>query len=303
MLSGEKGDRLRVQATMKAIAGEASWQKHLPGGLFDPREGGFFRYATRRNWGDPHVEKLLGLNAQLVVVALQVYDHIHDPKARAWAEATLMYLERRLGTPSGEFYGSQAADPAYYRLPPEQRRKRPAPSIDRRHYAAPSAQMALALFEAADVLEKPAYAARGRRLLDALAKRLDARGAIAHDWSADQASELSGLLDDQAWAALAMLKGWSMTRDRTYRGHAETLLAYIGREHRAPAGYRLSEGGPVTPDANAAAALAFTRAYQATGKRKYERAARHALIADMAGNLEASYGWLAARRLGSRHGR
>lgn len=305
LLEGGKEDRQRAQATLEAIAGAASWQKQLVGGLFDPREGGFFRYSPRRNWSDPHVEKLLGLNAQLISVALGVYHQTHDPRARAWAEATLHYVEGRLGAGPDGFYASQAADPAYYRQPTKEPRKEPraAPAIDRRHFAAPSAQMALALFEAEQRLGKPAHAARARQVVESLAKRLDSRGAIARDWAGDQESPLRGVLDDQAWAALAMLEAWSRTRQPAYLKHAEALLAFIVRERRAAAGYRLSEGGPIEVEANAAAALAFARAYQLTGKREFSQAGRHALIEGMAQDLAAGYGWLAARRLGRPRGR
>ncbi len=303
MLEGGESARLRVSETLKALAGEATWQNHVAGGLFDSREGGFFRYSTRRNWSHPHVEKLLGLNAQLVSVALEVYHRTHDPKARAWAEATLRYLEGRLGAGHGEFYGSQAADPAYYRLPPEERRKRPAPSVDRRHFAASSAQMALALFEAEQILKKPVYGDHARQAVEALAKRVDAHGAIAHDWADGRESALRGLLDDQAWAALAMLEAWSRTGKQAYLTHAEALLAFTKRENRASAGYRLNKDGPVEVESNAAAALAFARAYQLTGKQSFAQDARHALIEGMDRDLDGGYGWLAARLLGRPRGR
>ena len=36
------------------------------GGLYDQVDGGFFRYATTREWQLPHVEKLLEVNAALL---------------------------------------------------------------------------------------------------------------------------------------------------------------------------------------------------------------------------------------------
>ena len=41
--------------------------------LRDPVEGGFFRYATRRDWGEPHYERMLYDNALLL-----------DAYTRAW---------------------------------------------------------------------------------------------------------------------------------------------------------------------------------------------------------------------------
>lgn len=308
LLEGDQADRSRAVATLHAIGGTAAWQKQLGGGLFDPHEGGFFRYSTRRNWSEPHVEKLLGLNAQLAGISLQVYRQTKSPQARSWAEATLRYLEGRLGAGRGAYYASQAADPAYHRLPPAARRTRPTPSVDRRHFAAPNAQMALTLLEAQAVLGKPAHGERAKQVLAALAQRIDARGAIAHDWTPARESNLRGLLDDQAWTALAMLEAWNRTKQQAYRKDAEALLDFISRELRVPAGYRMSQDGPIATEANAAAALAFERGYRLTGKPEYRRHAQHALVQGMERDLEGGYGWLAARRLAARrqggaHGR
>ena len=38
------------------------------GGMYDPLEGGFFRYSTTREWGVPHFEKMLEDNAQLLYI-------------------------------------------------------------------------------------------------------------------------------------------------------------------------------------------------------------------------------------------
>ena len=42
--------------------------------LHDTVEGGFFRYATRRDWSVPHYERMLTDNAGLVEVALAAGD-------------------------------------------------------------------------------------------------------------------------------------------------------------------------------------------------------------------------------------
>ena len=47
-----------VRTTLTAMAG---------GGLYDDVEGGFFRYATQRDWSVPHYEKMLEDNARLVL--------------------------------------------------------------------------------------------------------------------------------------------------------------------------------------------------------------------------------------------
>src|SRR2546428_12162677 len=66
------------------------------GGMYDPLEGGFFRYSTTRAWGVPHFEKMLEDNAEL----LWIYSEAHrtfpsagyDKVARdvmRWMDATL----------------------------------------------------------------------------------------------------------------------------------------------------------------------------------------------------------------------
>lgn len=43
--------------------------------LRDPIEGGFFRYSTRRDWGDPHYERMLYDNALLLDAAVRVWQN------------------------------------------------------------------------------------------------------------------------------------------------------------------------------------------------------------------------------------
>jgi uncharacterized protein YyaL (SSP411 family) len=43
------------------------------GGIYDEVDGGFFRYATRGDWDNPHYEKLLETNARMLSVYLKVY--------------------------------------------------------------------------------------------------------------------------------------------------------------------------------------------------------------------------------------
>ena len=75
-----------VRATLMAMAG---------GGLYDAVEGGFFRYATQRDWTVPHYEKMLEDNARLVLLYLEASlyagDHdLGDPDLyRRAAEGTL----------------------------------------------------------------------------------------------------------------------------------------------------------------------------------------------------------------------
>ena len=55
------GDRRYLVAVEKTLDG-------VLGALYDPVDGGFFRFAEGRDWRQPHYEKLVHLNATLAAV-------------------------------------------------------------------------------------------------------------------------------------------------------------------------------------------------------------------------------------------
>ncbi|MET0812890.1 MAG: DUF255 domain-containing protein [Microbacterium sp.] len=71
--------------------------------LRDRIEGGFFRYATRRDWTVPHYERMLTDNAQLLDVALQAGD---EESARGIAGFLCDVLQQ----PSGGFGAAQDSE-------------------------------------------------------------------------------------------------------------------------------------------------------------------------------------------------
>ncbi len=71
--------------------------------LRDPVEGGFFRYATRRDWTVPHYERMLTDNAQLLDVALDEGD---ETTVRGLAAFLLDVLQQ----PGGGFAAAQDSE-------------------------------------------------------------------------------------------------------------------------------------------------------------------------------------------------
>jgi uncharacterized protein YyaL (SSP411 family) len=71
--------------------------------LRDTVEGGFFRYATRRDWTVPHYERMLTDNAQLLDVALDAGDE-------ATARGIASFLRDVLQQPSGGFGAAQDSE-------------------------------------------------------------------------------------------------------------------------------------------------------------------------------------------------
>lgn len=305
MLEGSPRDRKRAHDTLRVLSGEAPWLERLgKHSLLDPVEGGYFRYATLRNWSHPHYEKLLGLNADLLRSLLTMARQTQDKAALSWARQTLSYLDRVLLDPeTGGYFGSQAADDAYYHLPARERAAQKPPSVDRRHYASSSARMAIALFEAAEGLASQPHRARAVKVSEDLARRVGPDGAIAHDWTRAGASELSGVLDDQAWTALALTEAFKRTGRAEFRAKAVQVLDFVLQRRKAPGGgFTLEDGGTVLVRPNAEVALAFAKGYRALGHERFGAGARHAFLAAMEHDLEAGHAWSAARLIGGASG-
>ena len=101
------------------------------GGMYDHVAGGFFRYATQRDWSVPHYEKMLEDNSELLAVYAEAhrtfpdagYDRVAADVSR-WMRATLLHHDTHL------FGGSQDADEHYYALDAAGRAGHAAPYVD-----------------------------------------------------------------------------------------------------------------------------------------------------------------------------
>jgi uncharacterized protein len=102
--------------------------------LRDPIEGGFFRYATRRDWSDPHYERMLYDNALL----LDGYARVGD---RETAEGIAEFLLTVLRLPGGGFASAQDSESTvdgirveggYYALDATARKNQDPPALDQK---------------------------------------------------------------------------------------------------------------------------------------------------------------------------
>ncbi|WP_348534949.1 thioredoxin domain-containing protein [Pseudolysinimonas kribbensis] len=76
--------------------------------LRDPVDGGFFRYATQRDWTEPHYERMLGDNAQLLALAARLAPF--DPGAERIATGIAGFLLDTLRLPSRAFASAQDSE-------------------------------------------------------------------------------------------------------------------------------------------------------------------------------------------------
>ncbi|BDZ44737.1 thioredoxin domain-containing protein [Naasia aerilata] len=98
--SAALGDDLRTETAALAAR---TLDGMAASGLRDPVEGGFFRYATRRDWTEPHYERMLYDNAQL----LRAYATRGDA---ATADGIVAFLRGVLRRDSGAFGSAQNSE-------------------------------------------------------------------------------------------------------------------------------------------------------------------------------------------------
>ncbi|TFD82567.1 thioredoxin domain-containing protein [Cryobacterium fucosi] len=107
--------------------------------LRDPIEGGFFRYAVNRDWSEPHYERMLYDNAQLLDLYTQAWKLTGEPWARAVAEGIARFLTSVLALPGAGFASGQDSESTvdglrveggYYTLDEDARKRQPRPALD-----------------------------------------------------------------------------------------------------------------------------------------------------------------------------
>jgi len=192
------------------------------GEIFDDREGGFFRYATKPDWSVPHYEKLLDVNAGLIrnyAGASQVFGSKEYKKI---VEKCLGYLESTLyDSESGAFFGSQDADEEYYQM--RDRTHMKPPFVDRTVYADSSSLMVSALISAYGATGRTHYldmAEHGTEFI--LQKLYGGKDGVYHFYR-EKTKRLMGLLPDNVLFGSALLDLYNATGERRYLNTAQEI--------------------------------------------------------------------------------
>ncbi|MEZ4742954.1 MAG: DUF255 domain-containing protein [Bdellovibrionota bacterium] len=79
-------------------------------GLYDPIDGGFFRYTTDPSWKNPHFEKTLYVNALLVKLYAKASVMFPEENFINVAINTLKFLDEKLIDSNGSYYASLSAE-------------------------------------------------------------------------------------------------------------------------------------------------------------------------------------------------
>ena len=120
--------------------------------LLDPVWGGAYQYSVGGHWTEPHYEKLISIQAQVMRAYALASIQWHDATYLADAENVHRYVRGFLTSPLGAFYVSQDADLVdgehsadYFALNNAQRRAKGIPRVDTHLYARENGWMINAL--------------------------------------------------------------------------------------------------------------------------------------------------------------
>jgi len=200
------------------------------GGLYDGVDGGFFRYATTRDWQLPHFEKLLDVNASLARLFLHAGAKLQQARFTERASDTLRYIQTWLADPvDGGWYGSQQADDRYYAADSVERRRVIAPPpVASSMYSDSNALMVSTALDAAEVFGDDGLREFAIKSLErVLLAGYKPGGGVAHYF--DGQPHVRGLLADQLAMASACLDVFDVTGNVVYQMMAEELAHYAVR--------------------------------------------------------------------------
>ncbi|MEO6828033.1 MAG: thioredoxin domain-containing protein [Microbacteriaceae bacterium] len=207
---------------------------HSP--LRDRVEGGFFRYATRRDWSEPHYERMLYDNAQLLTNYADAWRL--DPEENGWAQVVTAdlaeFLIQVMRLPSGCFASGQDSESTvagkrveggYYALDAAARSGESPPALDEKVLTGWNGLAIRGLAHAGFVFDRPSWVDAARAAADALIGRhLRANGSLARASIGDRVSTATATLEDYGMFAGGLLELALVTGESHYAVLARTLM-------------------------------------------------------------------------------
>ncbi len=257
--------------------------------LIDPVWGGIYQYSHGGNWDNPHFEKLVSFQAEVLRAYALAYAQWRDPADLRAAREIERYLTSFLRGAEGGFFVSQDADltagehaAAYFALDDAGRRRLGLPRVDTHVYARETAWAAsalLALHEATGDARELRAAEESARFL--LAERARGDGGFVHE----ARGEAHAYLGDTLMAARLFLGLHAATGERAWLGHAEAALRFIAARFRRPgtAGFVTAAPGDATApplpqrEENALLVRVASQAFARTGELAYRTLALQAM--------------------------
>jgi uncharacterized protein YyaL (SSP411 family) len=179
--------------------------------LWDPGDGGFFRYAAAADWSGPHTEKVAADQARITRLFLEAGCALGESRYIETGCKALAYVQQHLADHDGRVFASIAADPEYYS---GAKGTDDPPPVDRRRFADASAAMTAGAWFGLAVPGEPVTFRSEYR--DA-----SPDGAIPHRLDEAADALVRGLLRDQALGIESTLMEYRLTGDPVLLGWAE----------------------------------------------------------------------------------
>lgn len=288
--------------------------------LRDPVDGGFFRYATRRDWSDPHYERMLYDNAQLLDAYATMWAQTGEHPARQTADGIAGFLLDVLRRPGGGFASAQDSESVidgarvegeYYRVSPEVRARLRPPAIDEKVLTGWNGFAIAALARAGRILDRPAWiAAAGEAARFVLDTHRRPDGTLGRASVSGRVSDAVATLEDYGGLACGLLELALATGDAEAASDARGLVDLCLEAERGedcpfgvPGGsdsvlqstglaVRVDPSEGAYPSGLTAMAAAAHTLFLMTANRSYERAAREAmrLVAGPATSVPSAFG-------------
>lgn len=212
----DRGEPLGAR-TVRAIASS---------GLRDPVDGGFFRYATRADWTEPHYERMLVDNAQLLaVLALAGLDDETDGVAR--------FLLDTLAVPGGGLASAQDSESTvdgervegfFYTLDAASRSRLSPPPLDEKVVTGWNGLAVGALALAARLRDRPEWSAAAVGLAEHLLDAHRRGDRLIRVRLHGIASDASATLEDYGMLARGLLELALSTGDVRWAIEARGLI-------------------------------------------------------------------------------
>jgi uncharacterized protein YyaL (SSP411 family) len=194
--------------------------------IYDPLEGGFFRYAEKRNWQIPHYEKFADLNAGTVLLLYQINQVSPSPELKQAADLTLDYLTSTLfDVETGSFLSFQIADTYYYSLNQKQRESARKPKIMSKIFTDRLAMTLSYLIQIDEIIDDQALQDQIRQSLDFLLLMINQEGGLKRYYSiADNQWLTQSGLSDHALIARLLVESARHFDDPRYADLAASVL-------------------------------------------------------------------------------
>ncbi|QYF72438.1 thioredoxin domain-containing protein [Cryobacterium sp. PAMC25264] len=272
--------------------------------LRDSVEGGFFRYAVNRDWSEPHYERMLYDNAQLLELYTRAWMFTGEAWARLVSEGLVRFLGEVLQLPDGGFASAQDSESTvdgvrveggYYALDEDSRHEQVPPALDTKMLTGWNGLAIGALALAGAAWDDDTALTLARRAADRLLelhRRED--GALVRASIDGRLSSAVATLEDYGMFAAGLLDLATATGEVRYAVAARELVdrtlpdltsvVFVAPEGADPVltGHGLdlatdpSEGA--YPSGLSAIAAAAWRLYVLTGAARYRQAATAAMV-------------------------